>query len=125
VVRVLETRGATRRTLRRLTVSSVQPVADEMEVFNADGRAVGSVSYSDYRFPPADAEAGEAPPARVAYPGCLTLHTADDRRSMRMKVEDLTLNTPVQRRHFEIQTPEGQKVLDLGQALHAGKSLWE
>jgi hypothetical protein len=125
VVKVIERPGFIRRAVRTLVIAPDQPVAQEVRVFDQRGRPIGTVKYADYRFPgPRAGEHGGATPG-VPYPGQLTLVAPDGQRSLRMEVEELTSNSPVLPKHFSIPLPEGQKVLDLGEALRGGKCPWD
>lgn len=122
VVKVYERPGIKWRCVRAIHISMEQPVASQVDVFNRSEKSIGCIKYEDYRFPgPAAGEIKRTPP----YPGRVTLVTGDGNRSLEMNVEELIPNTPIDSEKFEIKPPEGMKVLNLGEQLGSGKSLWE
>ena len=125
VVNVLERPGLRRRCARRVFISPEHPVTDKIEVANRNGKPLGSIVYEDYRFPgqPAGAEGdtNKIPP----YPGRITLNAKDGSRTLQMDVEEIIPNTPIPLEKFEIDVPEGQKILDLSQSLEAGRNPWD
>lgn len=124
VVSVLERPSFVRRKVRQLVISPEDPVANEMRVFDGGGTPIGSVVYSDYRFPGPRAGETEAPTANVPYPGRLKLLGAEGNRSLQMDIEEMNVNTPVLPKHFDVAVPEGSRVESLGEALRSGKSPW-
>ncbi|MCW8130413.1 MAG: hypothetical protein KIS92_08700 [Planctomycetota bacterium] len=122
VVKVYERPGINWRCVRQVHISMEQPVADLVEVFSRAEKCVGRIKYEDYRFPgPTAGELKRTPP----YPGRVTLIPADESRSLEMNVEELIPNTPIDDEKFRIKPPEDVKVLNLGEQLGSGKSLWE
>lgn len=122
VVKVYERPGIKWRCVRMLHISMEQPVAEQVDVYSRNEKSVGCIQYDDYRFPgPSAGEIKRTP----TYPGRVTLVNADKSRSLEMNVEELIPNTPIDTEKFEVKVPEGQKILDLGQHLGSGKSLWE
>jgi hypothetical protein len=124
VVSVLERPSYVRRKVRQLVISPEDPVAREMRVFDQNGDRIGSVVYTDYRFPGPRAGETAAPVASVPYPGRLTLVGAEGKRSLQMDIEEMNVNTPVLPKHFEVAVPDSHRVEDLGEALRSGKSPW-
>jgi hypothetical protein len=124
VVSVMERPSFVRRKVRQLVISPENPVAQEMKVFDQKGQPIGTVVYNDYRFPGPRAGETMEPAAGVPYPGRLTLEGAEGKRSMRMEIEEMNVNTPVESKHFDITVPEDGRVENLGEVLRSGKSPW-
>lgn len=146
VISVLERPGLRRRCVRRVVISPEQPVAEEVALFNRYEKSLGTVQYADYRFP--GPLAGERDKSRidVPWPGRVVLFTAEKKRSLQMDLEELTINRSIPLAKYELEVPredpveprsdhEGSRakaelgkclpILDLGEALQSGKSLWE
>ena len=146
VISVLERPGLRRRCVRRVVISPEQPVAEEVVIFNRNEKNLGTVRYADYRFPGPLAGARDKSSVGVPWPGRVVLYTADKSRSLQMDVEELTINRSIPLAKYEIEVPREETcdpgndhpgadakaglgkplpILDLGQALQSGKSLWE
>ena len=124
VVSVLERPSFVRRRVRQLVISTEDPVANEMRVFDQKGHPIGSVVYCDYRFPGPRAGETTEPAAGVPYPGRLTLLGSEGKRSLQMDIEEMNVNTPVLPKHFDVKAPDHCRVEDLGEALRSGNSPW-
>lgn len=124
VVSVMERPSLVRRKVRQLMISTEDPVAEEMKVFDQKGHPIGTVVYNDYRFPGPRAGEAPEPAASVPYPGRLTLVGAEGARSMQMDIEEMTINTPVESKHFDITVPEDGRMEDLGEVLRSGRNPW-
>lgn len=146
VISVLERPGLRRRCVRRVVISPEQPVVEEMAIYNRNDKSLGMIQYADYRFPGPLAGARDKSSIGVPWPGRVVLFTADKNRSLQMDVEELTINRSIPLAKYEIEVPceesteprsdhegSGTKaglgkslpILNLGDALQGGKSLWE
>lgn len=126
VVSVIERPGIlVKKCTRRFWVSATQPVADKIEVFNANGQALGVIRYGDYRFPEPLAGDDASGPKQVVHPGTVTLVSEDGNRSLQMDITALHLNQPIAPKLFEITVPDGQKVLELKDGLSGEKGLFD
>lgn len=126
VVSVIERPGIlVKKCTRRFWISTTQPVADKIEVFNANGQALGIIRYGDYRFPEPLAGDDASGPKQVVHPGTVTLVSEDGNRSLQMDITALHLNQAIPPQRFEITVPDGQKVLELKDGLSGEKGLFD
>ena len=124
VVSVIEKPNFIRRRSRRLTLAPESPVVESVEVYDRFGREVGTVGYSDYRFPEVteNLKPGSCP---VIYPNCIKMQSHDNTHLLEMNVDEIILNPTIAKDKFEIPPPEKMKLLDLGDALKRNGNLWE
>ncbi len=124
VISVIEKPNWIRRRARRIVMAPESACIESIDVYDKFGREVGTVGYSDWRFPDPDAEsATQACP--VVYPGCITLNSPDGVYTLELRPEDISLNTPIPVSKFKVPNTEHVKILDLGQALRNSGNLWE
>jgi outer membrane lipoprotein-sorting protein len=124
VVSVIEKPSFIRRRSRRLTMAPESPVVEQVEVYDRFGREVGTLRYSDYRFPEPD-EKTQTDDGGIAYPGKIILCSHNGTQRLEMQVEEINLNVPIEEGKFSVPQPENTKVLDMGSALKRSGSLWE
>ncbi len=126
VIQVLERPRVFRRRVRRVVISRLQPVAEQVDVFLTNGKQIGSVIYEDYLFPqPVAGDENQALP-KVVYPRRLTLTTPEGNRDMQLNtVGTILINQPIPMEKFEIPVPEDAAMKDLGEWVRSGKSIWE
>lgn len=126
VVSVIERPGIlVKKCTRRFWISPTQPVADKIEVFNANGQALGVIRYGDYRFPEPLAGDEASGQMQVVHPGTVTLISEDGNRSLQMDLQALRLNQAIAPKLFEITVPDGQKVQGLKEGLSGEKGLFD
>lgn len=125
VVNVIEKPSFIRRRSRRLTLAPETPTVESVEIYDRFGREVGTVRYSDYRFPDPDEQDAHAEGVGLTYPGKITLCSHDGVHRLEMQVEEVNINTEIDTTKFSLPKPENTKVLDLGSALKRAGNLWD
>ena len=127
IISVIEKPGFLRRRARRLTIAPENAAVESLDIFDKVGHDVGTVSYSDYRYPerPGDEEIPLGGLTGMVYPGKISLKSANGVQSLDLEVDEITINPPISLDKFSVPLPENMKIKDLGSALKQHANLWE
>ncbi|MCZ7644262.1 MAG: hypothetical protein M5U26_03095 [Planctomycetota bacterium] len=126
-VSVIEMPGIYKRRVRRYLISSEPAKADEVEIFDLSSNYLGTIRFQNYELPAPGAEGAADQPMDVPYPRRVVLASSDNRNELQLDVKDKELikidALPMDK--LQVPAPQGVQVLDLGEALKSGQSLFD
>jgi hypothetical protein len=102
------------KVLRKVQLTTGQAFADTMNLYTAIGESLGELRYSNYT------DANSTP----LHPGTIMLVPAKGTSTLKMNVDEFTLNADLPEKSFELVVPDDQKAESLIQCLKEGKGIF-
>ena len=113
-VRVQANAGKDGQCVRKVQLASGQPYADAMSLYTGMGESLGELRYANYT------DMNGTP----LHPGTITLLPAKGTSSLKMTVDEFSLNQDLPEKSFEVIVPDEQKAENLMQCLKEGKGIF-